>query len=125
VGTTGEAIERKEIGSRYFASFPRSSYYEILNGLATSPCVIDGIRLAEGVERLKASHDVLHIHCYIGDDIFGHSAPPTEPYREELPKLAVMADLLLRRKESIPNLGIRLQQLVYVLQALSDDPRHR
>lgn len=112
-------VERRHIGPVYFENFTLSDYLFILDDLTRTPCVLDGVRLADGIEHLRNRCSLLHIHCHFGRDVTGSNVPVTEPYRNDLFALAESADYHVRRMNDLPGLQNRIRRLLELLQEIT------
>lgn len=116
-------LERRNIGPAFFQHATLSDYLTVLERLTGTPCILDGVRLVAGVEHLRRTSRLLHIHCHYGRDAIGVNLPPSEPYRDEILQLAESADYHLKRFNDLPSVERRIRMLLELLQEISSAPK--
>lgn len=74
--------KRNQIGPLFFQYFSKEDYYATLKGITKPKIILDGVRLAEGVEQLRADwSDLIHIHLTL------HRGSTTRPYTSLKPEV--------------------------------------
>lgn len=92
---SGDAVEqRADIGPRYLEAFGLQGYLRILRDAARRRCILDGLRIDEGLSVVGEEGPLVHVHrpgkhpgaCY-ADDVLGRRADFVIPWFERLEDL--------------------------------------
>lgn len=87
---------RTEIGRRFLQVFSLGKYYAVLEELARPSTVLDGVRLATGVEHLREKcPELIHIHREFPDQQHINTSVACDSFEDEISRLRVLADLVV------------------------------
>lgn len=118
--------DRRDIGKEFFRSFDMKHYLSVLLIFARSNVILDGVRLAAGIERLRKAHkNLVHVHLAINPENVAEFEI-RERFFDELQKIERMADLRILPLEKVEDIEGEIERrLIPLLESHAQEYQSR